>query len=168
MSFPNIESRQHSTEILTEQYHIKCVIEPPGELMTYIDSPEHNNFLIKNIVLTSLEIDSLIASVNIKELWIKRDEIILMRVNEDDVKGSLQNLPAKETLRIFMPRFVVQGTVLRGEDTRVGEMFDALIGNWAAVHEAQVYPLTKEKAQVFRQASLVLINKNRVRFDEAL
>jgi len=136
--------------------------------MTYLDSPERNNILIKNITLSGLANDSAIASVNIKELWVTRDEIILIRVNEDDVKDSLQNLPASETLRIFMPRFVVQGTITRGEDTRVGDMFDLLKGNWAAAHNAQVFPLTNVKAQVFRQASLVLVNKNRIQFYEPM
>ncbi len=168
MSFPTIESKQYPAEILTEHYHMKCVIEPPGELMTYIDSTERNNFLIKNVVLTGLINDSVINSVNINELWVTRDEIILMRVNEDDVNGSLQHLPAKETLRIFLPTFVVQGTISRGEDTRVGDMFDVFKGIWAAAHDAHVFPLTNVKAQVFRQASLVLINKNRIRFYESM
>ncbi len=168
MSLPNIESKPYSAEILTENYHINCVIEPIGNLMTYLDSPERKNILIKNITMSGLANDSAIASVNIKELWVTRNEIILIRVNEDDVKDSLQNLPAKETLRIFMPRFVLQGTISRGEDTRVGDMFDVLKGNWAAAHNAQVFPLTNVKRQIFRQASLVLINKNRIQFYEPM
>lgn len=168
MSFPTIESKQYPAEILTEHYLMKCVIEPPGELMTHIDSTERNNFLIKNIVLTGLTNDSVINTANIKELWVTRDEIILIRVNEEDVKDSLQHLPSKETLRIFLPGFVVQGTISRGEDTRVGDMFDVFKGIWVAVHDAHIFPLTNVKAQVFRQASLVLINKNRIRFYEPM
>jgi len=168
MSLPNIESKQYSAEILTEHYHMKCVIEPLGTLMTYLDSPERNNILIKNITLTGLANDSAIASVNIKELWVTRDEIIFIRVNEEDVKDSLQNLPAKETLRIFVPRFVVQGTISRGEDTRIGDMFDVLKGFWAAAHEAQIFPLANLKTQIFRQASVVLVNKNRIQFYEPM
>ena len=168
MSFPNIESKQYLAEILTEHYLMKCVIEPPGDLMTHIDSTERNNFLIKDIVLTGLTNDNVINSANIKELWVTREEIILIRVNEDDVKESLQHFPTKETLRIFLPRFVVQGTISRGEDTRIGDMFDVFNGIWAAAYDAHVFPLTNIKAQVFQQAPLLLINKNRIRFYEPM
>lgn len=168
MSLPNIESKQYPAEILTEHYHLKCVIEPLGKLMTYLDTPERNNILIKNITLTGLANDSVIGTINIKELWLTREEIIFIRVNENDVKESLKHLPAKETLRIFVPNFVVQGTISRGEDTREGDIFDALIGDWAAIHDAQVFPLSNIKAQVFKQASMVLVNKKRIEFYEPM
>jgi hypothetical protein len=168
MSLPNIESKQYPAEILTEHYHLKCVIEPLGILMTYLDTPERNNILIKNITMTGLANDSVIGTINIKELWVTREEIILIRVNEDDVKESLQHLPVRETLRIFVPNFVVQGAISRGEDTRVGDMFDVLKGDWAAILDAQVFPLSSIKAQVFKQASMVLINKNRIEFYEPM
>ena len=136
--------------------------------MTYLDTPERNNILIKNITMTGLANDSVIGTINIKELWVTREEIILIRVNEDDVKESLQHLPVRETLRIFVPNFVVQGAISRGEDTRVGDMFDVLKGDWAAIHDAQVFPLSSIKAQVFKQASMVLINKNRIEFYEPM
>ena len=168
MSLPYIETKQYPVEMLTEDYYIKCAIEPIGVLMTYIDSPERTNLLVKNVTMTGLANDSAVASVNIKELWVQRDEVLVIRVNEDDVKDAIQNLPAKETLRIFLPRFVVQGTLSRGEDTRIGDMFEVLKGTWAAARNAQVFPLTSMKAQVFRQAPLVLINKHRIRFYEPL
>lgn len=168
MSLPNIESKQYPAEILTEHYHLKCVIEPLGMLMTYLDTPERNNIIIKNITMTGLANDSVIGTINIKELWVTREEIILIRVNEDDVKESLQHLPVRETLRIFVPNFVVQGAISRGEDTRVGDMFDVLKGDWAAIHDAQIFPLSSIKAQVFKQASMVLINKNRIEFYEPM
>ena len=168
MSLPGVESKQYPLEILNEDYLIHCVVEPVGTLMTYLDVPDRQNILLKNVTLTGLGTDSKIDTIKIKELWVQRNEIIAIRVNEADLEGAVQKLPAQEKLRVFMPLFVVQGTVTRGEDTRLGDMFEVMKGTWAAMSNAKIFPLTAMKAEVFRDAPLLLLNKNRIRFYEAV
>jgi hypothetical protein len=168
MSLPELESKQYPLEILTEYYLMQCIVEPLGMLMTYLDSPDRLNVLLKNITMTGLGTDSMVASIKIKELWVQRSEIVVIRVNEADLQGAVQKLPAQEKLRLFMPRFVVQGIVTRGEDTRLGDMFEVMKGTWVAVANAQIFPHTAMKSQVFREAPLLLLNKNRIRFYEAV
>jgi hypothetical protein len=168
MSLPGVESKQYPLEILNEYYLMRCVVEPVGMLMTYLDAPDRKNVLLKNVTLTGLGTDSKVDIIKIKELWIQRSEIIAIRVNEADLEGAVQKLPAQEKLRVFMPRFVVQGTVTRGEDTRLGDMFEVMKGTWAAMSNAKIFPHTAMKAEVFRDAPLLLLNKNRIRFYEAV
>jgi hypothetical protein len=168
MSLPEIKSKQYPLEILTEYYLMQCVVEPVGMLMTYLDAPERVNILLKNVTITSLGVDSKVDLIATKELWVKRSEIIAIRVNEADLEGAVQKLPALEKLRVFMPRFVVQGTFTRGEDTRLGDMFEVMKGTWAAMSDAQIFPHTTMKAQVFRNAPFLLLNKNRIRFYESV
>ena len=168
MSMPDLESKQYPLEILTEYYLIQCVAEPVGLLMTYLDAPDRFNILLKNVTMTGLGTDSKVGIVKMKELWVQRSEIIAIRVEEVDLEGTIQKLPAQEKLRIFMPRFVVQGILTRGEDTRLGDMFEVIKGTWAAMFNAQVYPHTEMKAQVFRDAPLLLLNKNQIHFYEAI
>ena len=168
MSLPEVESKQYPLEILNEEYLIRCVVEPVGMLMTYLDVPDRQNILLKNVTLTGLGTDSKIDTIKIKELWLQRSEIIAIRVNETDLEGAVQKLPTQEKLRVFMPRFVVQGTVTRGEDTRLGDMFEVMKGIWAAMTDAQIFPHTEMKTEVFRDAPLLLLNKNRIQFYEAV
>ena len=168
MSLPGVESKQYPLEILDEDYLIHCVVEPVGKLMAYLDVPDRQNILLKNVTLTGLGIDSKIDTIKIKELWVQRSEIIAIRVNEADLECAVQKFPAQEKLRVFMPRFVVQGTATRGEDTRLGDMFEVMKGTWAAMSNAKIFPLTAMKAEVFRDAPLLLLNKNRIRFYEAV
>ena len=168
MSLPGFESKQYSLEILTEYYYMQCVAEPVGMLMTYLDAPDRENILIKNVTMTSLGTDSKVGSVKMKELWVQRREMIAIRLDEALLEGAIQKLPALEKMRLFLPRFVVQGTITRGEDTRQGDMFEVLKGTWAPVLDAQVFPHTEMKSQVFRDAPLLLLNKNRIRFYESI
>lgn len=168
MSLPQIERKQYTLEILNEYYLMQCVVEPSGMLLTYLDSPDRENILLKNVILTGLGTDSKVDIIKIKELWVQRSELLAIRVNEADLEGAVQKLPAKEKLRIFMPRFVVQGTVTHGEDTRLGDMFEVMKGTWVAMANAQIFPHTTMKSQVFREAPFLLLNKHRIRFYEAV
>ena len=166
MSLPELEMKQYSLEILSEHYLIQCVVELVGVLMTYLDSPERVNICFKNATMTGLDTNSTVNSIKVKELWLQRSEIVAIRLDEADLKGAVQKLPALENLRMFMPRFVIQGTLTRGEDTRIGDMFEIMKGTWVAVSDAQVFPLTAMKTQTFREAPFLLVNKNNIRFYE--
>jgi hypothetical protein len=168
MALPEIACKQYQLEILTENYLMQCMVEPPGMLMTYLDSPDRANFCFKDITLTGLSTDSNVNSIKIKELWVQRSEIIIMCLSESDLQGAVQKLPAQEKLRIFLPRFVVQGTLTHGEDTRLGDMFDVMKSTWAAVNIAQIFPLTALRAHPFREAQFLLVNKDRIRFYEVI
>lgn len=168
MAIPEIQTKQYSLEILTENYLLQCEVEPAGMLMTYLDSPDRTNFLLKNIIMTGLGTDSTVNSIKIKELWVQRCEIIAICLSEADLQGSVQRLPAQEKLRIFLPRFVIQGTLTHGEDTRMGDMFEVMKGTWAAVNNANVFPLTSMRAHPFREAPFLLVNKDRINFYEVL
>jgi len=168
MSLPDVSTKQFQLEVLTESCMIQCVVEPIGMLMTYLDSPERSNFCLKDIVMTGLDTDSTVDSIKVKELWVKRDEIVAICLNEADLEGAAQKLPAHQKLRIHLPRFMIQGTLTHGQDTRVGDMFEVMKGTWAAVYNAQIFPLTVMKVQLMREAPFLLVNKDRIRFYEAI
>jgi len=168
VSLPEIERKQYPLEILTENYVMQCIAEPVGMLMTYLDAPERENLLAKEVTMTSLGVNSRMDSIKIKELWVQRSELIAIRLDENDLEGAVQKLPAQETLRLFMPRFVFQGTITRGEDTQLGDMFEVMMGTWAGMSNAQVFPHKAMKSQVFRDTPFMLINKNQIRFYEQI
>jgi len=168
MALPEIEKKKYRLEILTENYLIQCVVEPVGMLMTYLDSPDRSNLQLKEITMTGLGTDSTVNSIKMKELWVQRDEVIAICLNEEDLQGAVQKLPAHEKLRIFLPRFVVQGTLTHGEDTRTGDMFEVMKSTWAAVNNANIFPLTSMRAHPFREAPFLLVNKDRINFYEVI
>jgi len=168
MALPEIEKKKYRLEILTENYLIQCVVEPVGMLMTYLDSPDRSNLQLKEITMTGLGTDSTVNSIKMKELWVQRDEVIAICLNEEDLQGAVQKLPAHEKLRIFLPRFVVQGTLTHGEDTRTGDMFEVMKSTWAAVNNANIFPLTSMRAHPFREAPFLLVNKDRMNFYEVI
>lgn len=114
--------------------------------------------------MTGLGTDSTLNSIKMKELWVQRCEIIAICLSEAELKGEVQQLPAQEKHRIFLPCFVVQGTLTRSEDTRTGDMFEVMKGTWAAINNANVFPLVAMRAHPFREAPFLLVNKDRIHF----
>lgn len=167
MSLPAMQPQNYALELLTEHYLIQCHVEPIGLLMTWLDSPDRANFQIRDATLTGLGADSAVHAIKFRELFIMRNEVTAIRVDEADLQGAVPTLRASERVRLFIPRFVVQGTLTHGEDTRLGDMFEIMKGAWVALHNAQVFPLTAIQAQVFHEAPLLLVNKNRIRFYES-
>lgn len=167
MSIPMMPSNQYALELLTEHYLIQGNVEPVGLLITYLDSPDRANFQVKNATLTGLGADSTVHAAKFQEIFVMRNEVAAIRVNEVDLQGAIPTLRTSERVRIFIPRFVVQGTLTHGEDTRMGDIFEIMKGTWVALHNAQVFPLTAIQVQVFHEAPLLLVNKNRIRFYES-
>ena len=165
---PDFASKQYSLEVLTEHYLMQCKVEPVGMLMTYLDSPDRSNLHFVDITMTGLGTDSTVDSIKIKELWVQRSEIIAICLDEAELQGAVQKLPAREKLRVYLPRFMIQGTLTHGQDTRLGDMFEVMKGTWAAVNNAQVFPLTAMRTPPLREAPFLLLNKDRIRFYEAV
>ena len=168
MSLPPLQSHQYQVEFFTEHYAVSGILEPFGMLSTYLDLTDRSNLQVKQVTATALDNDSAVNAFQSSELWMRRDEILALRILGEDVPGLVQNLPVHEKLRIFIPRFVVQGVVLRGTDTKISDLFEAMKGAWASVAEARVYPLAALRTPVFREAALLLINKRHIRFYEAV
>jgi hypothetical protein len=168
MSLPEVPNKQIQLEVLTEHYLIHGNVQPVGMLMTYLDSPDRTNLNFKDVTMTGLGTDSTVDSIKIKGLWVQRREIIALCLSEADLQGAVQKLPAHEKLRIYLPRFMIQGTLTHGQDTRLGDMFEVMKGTWAAVTNAQVFPLTTMKVHPFREAPFLLVNKDLIRFYEAI
>lgn len=168
MSLPAAFKKQYPLEVLTEHYLIKCVVEPVGMLMIYLDSPDRTNFCFKDVLMSGLSTDSNVDSIKIKELWVRRNEVLAICLSEADLEGVVQKLPVHEKLRIYLPRFMIQGTLTHGSETRLGDMFEVMKGSWAAASQAQVFPLTSLKVHPMREAPFMLVNKDRIRFYEAV
>lgn len=166
MSLRSIQSKKCALDLITEHYLLQGYVEPVGLLMTYLDSPDRANFQVYDVTLTGLGTDSTLNTIKLKELYIARREVSAIRVDEEDTQGAIQHLRVEEQVRLFIPRFVIQGTLTRGEDTRLGDIFEIMRGTWVAMSNAQIFPITTIQAKIFQDAPLLLVNRNRIRFYE--
>jgi len=163
MSFAALQSRHYSVEILTEHYFFVAALEPPGMLQNYLNHPDRTTLTFKQVTATAFDQGSKLATFQSEELWLRRDEITALRFIDKLSSGTMQLLPKKEKLRVFLPRFVVQAIFRCGVDTSVKDIFDAMTSYWAPATDALVYPLLASAAPAFHEAEMLLVNRRHIR-----
>jgi hypothetical protein len=163
MSFAALQTRHYSVEILTEHYFFTAALEPPGMLQNYLNHPDRTTLTFKQVTASALDPGSKLATFQAEELWLRRDEIAALKFIDKLSSATMQLLPKKEKLRVFLPRFVVQAVFRCGVDTTVKDIFDSMTSYWAPATEALVYPLQPGAAQAFHEAELLLINRQHIR-----
>jgi len=164
MSFGTLESRHYAVDLLTEQYVFSGALEPPGMLITYLNHPDRSTLQIKQVTASALDAGSKLAAWQADTLWVRRDEVLAMRFVDQISQNTMQLLPRKEKLRVFLPRFVVQALFRCGVDTSVGDLFDTLTSYWALATDALIYPPVPCAAPVFSTAPLLMVNRRRLLF----
>jgi len=168
MSLPSLESQNLKVEILTEHYQVVGMLQLFGMVSTFLNQHDRINYPITRASFIALDTTSTVAAIQMDEALIRRDEIVVLRILEGDTQGLVQRLPVAEKVRLFVPRFVIQGTTLRGADTTISEVFESQAGLWASVSDTHVHPLTTLRSAVFHEAPLLLINKRHIRFYEKI
>jgi len=168
MSLPQIQTRQYRIEAFTHDFMFSGIMEFLGSLMIFINSPDRRTILFKNVTVTALDTASTLNSYSVEELLIRQEELVMIRPLDELSPGTASLLPVKEKLRIFIPRFVVQAQASHGPDTKVGDMFDTVGGNWITTIEAHVHPLVPVKIPVFHKTPQLLLSRRHVRFYHAV
>lgn len=164
MTLSSLQQRHYRVELITEHYFLAGALEPFGMLMPYLNNIERKNILLKQVTAAALDVTSTISTFHADELWVRQAEIAALRLLDRVSSETMPLSPFKQKLRIFLPRFLVQGIVSRGQDTKLADIFEAMSGMWVAVTEALVHPLLPTKCQVFREAELLLIHKSHIRY----
>jgi hypothetical protein len=162
MSFGAPETKHYAIELLTEQVLIAGTLELPGMLLNYLNHPDRATLQFKQATATALDAGSKLAAWQSEVLWVRRDEILAIRFVEPVSQDTMQLLPRKEKLRVFLPRFVVQAVFRCGVDTSVGDLFDTMTSYWAPATDALVYASLPCAAPVFSSAQFLLINRRRL------
>ena len=164
MSFATPEIHHYAVEVLTEQYLFSATLEPPGMLLNYVNHPDRATLQLKQVTATALDAGSKLATLQTESLWVRRDEILVMRFMEQLSSDTMQLLARKEKLRVYLPRFVVQAVFRCGVDASLSDLFDTLTSYWAPATDALVYPLMPCATPVFSNAQLLLLNRRRLLF----
>ena len=168
MSLPQIQTRQYRVEAFTHDFMFSGILEFLGSLMIFINSPDRRTILLKKITVTALDPTSTLSPYPVEELLIRQEELVMIRPLDQLSPETASLLPVKEKLRIFVPRFVIQAQASHGPDTKLGDMFDTVGGNWIVTVEAHVHPVLPVKTPLFHKTPQLLLSRRHVRFYHAV
>jgi hypothetical protein len=167
MKFPELKASQYHVEFFTERYIFGGTLEPFGLLMVFLNDPDRKTLRLKDVIATRLDANSTIGSFRTEEVFVRRDEIVAIRLFVRPSTHTVPLMPYSDKLRLFLPRFAVQAVFHRGPETRLNDIFDTS-GYWAPATEALIHPITPTKHPVAPEAPMLLINKKHIHFYQAV
>ena len=164
MSLPGLKTRQFRVEVATLDYVISGVIEPVGTIMAFIGSRDRKAVHLKDVSASAINSASVLGLLSTDEMWVTRQEVIAVRFVDQLAANTVQLLPHRSKLRIYLPNYVIQGTVAHGSDTPMAEMFELMSADWVPVIEAQMFPLVQTRARLGRETTTIILAKKYVQF----
>ncbi|HEY4581008.1 MAG TPA: hypothetical protein VIG89_08230, partial [Candidatus Acidoferrales bacterium] len=105
MSLPTLEVRHYRVELITDHYLLAGLLEPFGTLMTYLNNPERKTVHLKNVSISALDVTSTVNTFVLEELWMRREEIMMILLLDPVSPATVPLLPFREKLRVFTERF---------------------------------------------------------------
>jgi len=168
MSMPALKVRQFHVEVITEHYVLAGIIEPVGTLISFITSREKKNLHLIQVSASAIDPTSTLGLFNTDDMHVSRSEVIAIRFVDQLSANTVPLLPHRDKVRVFLPNFVVQGTIAHGADTPLSEVFEQGTSEWTPAVDAQIYPLIQTKARVGREPGTILITKHHVQFYHAV
>lgn len=168
MSLPNIQAKHYQVELLSEHYLLSGELEPFGPMMIYLNDPGRSALRLKNTQARALDPGLAVPTFHSEDMMVRKDEAILIRPLDAVSQSTVPLMARRLLLQVFASRFVLQGAFPCGQETQVAEILDLSPGQWVACVDAQVYPVQHSEQPIFQQAKMILLNKNHIRFYQAV
>jgi hypothetical protein len=164
MALPGLKVRQFKVEVATLDYVISGTIEPVGTIMAFIGSRDRKAVHLKDVSASALNSASVLGLFSADDLWVTRQEIMAVRFVDQLSPNTVQLLPHRSKLRIYLPNYVIQGTVAHGSDAPMAEMFELMSADWIPVIDAQMFPLVQTRARLGRESATIILARKFVQF----
>ena len=160
----NIPLRHYHAELLTEHYLLTGEMEPFGPLMTYLNDASRAALRLKNMQAKSLDPSLALDTFHADEMMVRKDEIVIIRPLDPVSQSTVPLMVRRETLRVFIGRFVLQGEFSCGQDIPISDIFDVSPAHWVPCVDAHAHIVQRSKQPIFSTAKVVLINEAHIRF----
>jgi hypothetical protein len=167
MAFLDLKAHHYELDLFTEHYVFSGVLEPFGSLLIYLNDAERQTLPLKDVKAVSLDVGSVVGSFKAEEVFVRRDEVVAVRLFTKPTAQTVPLMPVASTLRVFLTRFAAQAVFHRGPETRLTDIFDGS-GRWAPATDAQIYALAPTKHPLAPDAPMLLVNKQHIRFYQAV
>ena len=168
MTLPGLPTRHYQVELLTEHYVLSGELEPFGPLMIYLNDLERSALRLRNLQGRALDPGITLDTFHSEDMLVRKDEVILIRPIDAVSQSTVPLMARRLLLQVFVSRFILQAAFPCGQEVQASEIFDLSPSHWVACVDAQVHPLQHSEQPIFHEAKIILLNKNHIRFYQAV
>lgn len=149
--------------VLTAGFQAICTMQVFGSLQVFLNDEQKPVFPLKQITLHGLEIGNPAASMNLEELFVRKDECQVLAFERMFSQEETGLMPRVEQLAAYTSHFVIQGGFHMGSDAPLGDFIGSSRSRFMGVTDAYVFPLFEPQAAIIQEAPLIFVYRDAVR-----
>jgi hypothetical protein len=149
--------------VLIPGYQLQGDLEVLGMIQTFLNDETKGTFTIRNVTVHGLEPHNPAASMQIKELYIRKDQILALSFAEAISREETGLLPRTEHLAAYTSHYVIQGHFHMGTDSLVGDFIASTRSPFIGATDVTFFPLFQPRAAVIQSAPLTYLFAKAVR-----
>ncbi len=143
--------------LLIPGYQLQGDLEVMGMIQTFLNDETKGTFTIKNVTVHGLEPHNPAASMQIKELYVRKDQVLALVFAEAISREEMGLMPRTETLATYTSHYVVQGDFHMGADALVGDFISSGRALFIGATHVTIFPLFQPRAAVIQSAPLAYV-----------
>lgn len=155
--------REMVATLLTPGYQVRGDLQVLGMIQTFMNDETKGIFTVKNAQVHGLEPQNPAASMEIAELYVRRDQTLLLALDEEIPPEQTGLMPREEQIAAYTSHFVVQGSFHMGTDDLAGDFIASARSPFLGVTNVHIFPLFQSRAAVIQAAALVYVYARAIR-----
>lgn len=155
--------KQMVATVLIPGYQIRGNLQVLGMIQTFMNDESKGVFTIKGAQVFGLESHNPAASMQIEEMYIRRDQVLALAFDQEFSHEETGLLPRTEQIAAYTSHYVVQGGFHLGTDDPVGDFVTSARAPFLGITPGAVFPLFQPRAAIIQQAPLIYVCAKAIR-----
>ena len=165
MSFFEQTSAQKAmrVQMLVPGFQLSGDLEVLGMIQTFMNDETKGTFTMRNVSVHGLEPQNPAASMQIEELFVRKDQVLALTFADEISREETGLLPRVEQIAAYTSHYVIQGGFHMGTDSLVGDFIVSTRALFIGATDVTIFPLFHSRAAIVQTSSLAYIYAKAVR-----
>jgi hypothetical protein len=149
--------------LLIPGYQLQGDLAVLGMLQTFLNDETKGTFTINNVTVHGLEPHNPAASMQIDELFVRKDQVLALAFAYEVSREETGLMPRTEKIAAYTSHYVVQGGFHMGADALVGDFIASSRAPFIGATDVTFFPLFHSRAAIIQSAPLAYVYAKAVR-----
>jgi hypothetical protein len=155
--------KEKHVTVLIPGYQLQGDLQVLGMIQTYLNDETKDVFTIKDVAVHGLEPHNPAASMQIAELYVRKDQVLALVFADEIPSDETGLMPRTEQLVVYTSHYAVQGHFHMGADAVVGDFISSSRAPFVGATGATIFPLFQPRAAIIQNAPLVYLYASAIR-----
>jgi hypothetical protein len=149
--------------VLLAGFQVRCTLQVMGILQTFLNDEQKSVFTLKQVALYGLESDNPAVSMDLDELYVRKDACQVIAFDRMFDKDNTGLMPRAEHVAVYTSHYAIQGQFYMGSDTPVGDFIASSKSPFIVGTDVFFFPLFQPQSALIQTAPLVFVYRSAVK-----